>query len=99
MNKVVINDSVLMDDDDSAFSQLGKKELHLMADLKQQPMTLDDIDELDRHDPDLVRMVEQCQPQGLKVVTIPSNKYRIKILPSGKEVLETPETQIWVTIK
>ena len=98
MNKVVICDSVLMDDDDSVFSQLGKKELHLMADLKQQPMTIDDIDELDRHDPDLVRMVEECKPQGLKVVTVTGNKYRIKTLSSGKEVLETPETQIWVTI-
>jgi hypothetical protein len=98
MNKVVINDSVLMDDDDSAFSQLGKKELHLMADLKQQPMTIDDIDELARHDEDLVRMVEECKPQGLKVITTPSNRYRIKRLPSGKEILETPETQIWVMI-
>jgi hypothetical protein len=87
-----------MDDDDTPFSQLSKKELHMMSDLKKCHMTAEDIDNLDRHDPDLIRMVEQCQPQGLKVTTIPGNKYRIKILPSGKEIVETPETQIWTTI-
>lgn len=48
-----------------------------------------------RHDPYLVKMIEDMKPHGWRIETINENRYYIQLCDDDYEILQTPKTIEW----